>query len=128
MSGGTQRAERTPDIGDTVLTPRGVEQIVGFDFPTDYWETDKGMRYAASDLRTPEAPESHDPADVEAWLDGAQFTLVRSWTSVCTCSCGNCEWLVVERGAERGMSHQARSAACRCQRTTECCGYPLGGR
>jgi hypothetical protein len=119
-----------PTIGMGILTMHGVETIVEINDASDWVVTDKGMTYGFEDVRAPTAPASHDPADVEKFLNGPELIRVHAFNAACTCGCGiagNCGYLIAERGDERKLAHQkGRPQMCQCGPRYECCGYPLG--
>jgi len=120
---GTVRGE--PRLGSTILTPHGVETIARFDFPRDVAVTERGNEYTVDELRAPQAPEDHSDVEMEAWLNGPDFILVKSVNIGCTCSCKQCCYLVVIRGDRKTAVHQPNNDACTCISDHSCCGYPL---
>jgi hypothetical protein len=109
---GTVRVQ--PEVGMKILTPYGLEEVLAHDLQYDRVTTGRGNTYGEEELRAPEAPESREPADVEAWLSGPDLILVRSRTMACSCSCTQCSY------------HQRANEACTCGPKNECCGFPLG--
>ena len=131
---GTTRLSHNPEIGDQILTPRGLERITRYDLARDRVWTSEGIDYDISDLRLPEIPLSRDPASVEAWLAEEHIVLVRQYHEQCLCLCGaaestfgssrGCEWLVTERGSSRIMVHEA-TPRCTCGEGHGCCAIAL---
>jgi hypothetical protein len=121
---GTVRVQ--PEVGMKILTPYGLEEVLAHDLQYDRVTTGRGNTYGEEELRAPEAPESREPADVEAWLSGPDLILVRSCNLACSCSCTQCSYLLVIRGDRRTATHQRANEACTCGPKNECCGFPLG--
>lgn len=106
--------------GMRIQTPKGIEQVLSFDFARDQVTTSFGNVYDETDLRAPAAPESASPEEVQEWLTGPELILVRSRNIGCTCGCAHCSWMMVTRGQYTTGSHQVASGLCPCE-DRECC-------
>lgn len=126
---GTLRPTGHVEVGDFVVTPRGRCPVTFVDPPTDSCVLQgptKNEVVALEDIRMNEGPEELTPESIESWLAEDTFILVRSKNRSCTCLCGQCNYLVIERGVKITVTHQAANDACTCRKDQSCCGYPLG--